>query len=115
MGEESSAPVRRRYRSRVEADELAAEFEASGLTQQEFCKRRGVPVKTLARYVRRFRQRPAEAAGRPRWVAVELAESEPAASGSGLSVVLGGGWRIEIGRGFDEATLRQLVTALERG
>ena len=107
--------MRRRYRTRAEADELAAEFEASGLTQREFCERRGVPVKTLARYVKRYRQRPAEAEGTPRWVAVEIAESDPGAIRSGLSVVLGGGRRIEMGRGFDEATLRQLVAALEGG
>ena len=93
---------------------MAAEFEASGLTQRAIAALRGVPVKTLARYVTRYRQRPAEAEGAPRWVAVEMAESESSAGGSGLSVVLGGGRRIEVGRGFDEATLRQLVTALER-
>ncbi len=115
MDEKASAPVRRRYRSRAEADELAAEFEASGLTQREFCGRRGVEVKTLARYVKRFRQRPAEAEGRPQWVAVELSERESSASSSGLWVELGGRRRIEVGRGFDEATLRQLMAALERG
>jgi hypothetical protein len=30
-----------------------------------------------------------------------------------VSVVLGGGRRVEIGRGFDPATLRQAVMALE--
>ena len=103
---------RGRYRSPAEADKLAAEFEASGLTQRAFCELRGVPVKTLARYVKRYRQQQAQAEGTPRWVAVEMAESS--AGGSGLSVVLGGGRRIEVGRGFDAATLRQLVTALER-
>ena len=115
MGERASAAGRRRYRTRAEAEELAAEFEASGLTQREFCERRGVAVNTLGRYLKRFRQRPAEGEGRPRWVTVEMAESEPGAGRSGLSVVLGGGRRIEVGRGFDAATLRQLVTALERG
>jgi len=100
MGETASAPGRRRYRNRAEADELAAEFEASGLTQREFCKRREVPQKTLARYVRRYRQRSANAGGKPRWVAVELAERESSASGCGLSVVLIGGRRIEVLRMF---------------
>jgi len=115
MTENASAPGRRRYRTRAEAEVLAAEFEASGLTQREFSERRDLPVKTLARYVKRYRQRPAEAEGAPRWVAVEMAESEPGAGRSGLWVELGGGRRIAVGRGFDEATLRQLVTALERG
>jgi len=115
MSEEPSGPVRRGYRSRAEADELAAEYESSGLTQREFGKRRGVRVKTLARYVKRFRQRAVEAEGRPRWLTVEMAESESGAIGSGLLVVLCGGRRIEVGRGFDAATLEQLVTVLERG
>ena len=115
MTEKASVPGRRRYRRRGEADELAAEFEATGLTQREFAELRGVPVKTLARYVTRYWQRPAETEGTPRWVAVEITESESSVGVSGLSVVLGGGRRIEVGRGFDQATLRQLVTALERG
>jgi len=94
---------------------LAVEFEASGLTRREFCERRGVAVNTLARYVKRFRRGPAETEGKPRWVAVEMAESDPGATRGGLWVVLGGGRRIEVGRGFDAATRRQLVAALERG
>ena len=115
MTENASAPGRRRYRTRAEADELAAEFEASELTQREFCECRGVAVNTLARYVKRFRQQQEHDEGAPRWVTVEMAESEPGAGRSGLWVELGGGRRIAVGRGFDEATLRQLVTALERG
>jgi hypothetical protein len=34
-------------------------------------------------------------------------------SGSELTVLLSGGLRIEVKRGFDTLTLRQLVTALE--
>jgi len=115
MTEEACASGRRRYRSRAEAEELAAEFEASGLTQREFSERRGLPVKTLARYVKRYRQQPVEAEGRSRWVAVEVEESSPGTTRSGLSVVLSGARRIEVERGFDAATLEQLVAALERG
>ena len=115
MTEKASIPGRRRYRTRAEAAALAAEFEASGQTQRAFAELRGVPVNTLARYVKRFRQQQEHDEGAPRWVTVEMTESESRAGGSGLSVVLDGGRRIEVGRGFDEATLRQLVTALERG
>lgn len=111
MIERACANGRRRYRSREEAKQLAAEFAASGLTQRAFCERRGVALNTLARYVKRYRERPAESDGGARWVAVEVAEHGTA--GSGLLVVLGGGRRVEVGRGFDAATLRQLVTALE--
>jgi transcriptional regulator with XRE-family HTH domain len=110
MTERECANGRRRYRSRKEAEQLAAEFEGSGLTQEEFCERNDVSRNALARYLKRQRRREADAG--QRWVAVEVAAG--GATGSGLSVALGGGRRIEVGRGFDAATLRQLVTALER-
>jgi hypothetical protein len=109
MTERECANGRRRYRSRQEAEQRAADFAASGLTQQEFCERNEVSRSALARYLKRHWQR---AAAAPRqWVAVEIAA--PGATGSRLWVVLRGGQRIEVGRGFDAATLRQLVTALE--
>ena len=110
MTERECASGRRRYRSRKEAEQLAAEFEGSGLRQEEFCERNDVSRNALARYVKRYRRREADAG--QRWVGVEVAAS--GATGSGLSVALGGGRRIEVGRGFDAATLRQLVTALEQ-
>ena len=57
MTERASAPGRRRYRIRAEAAALAADFEASGLTQRAFAEPRGVAVKTLSRYVKRYRHR----------------------------------------------------------
>jgi len=110
MTERECANGRRRYRSPKEAEQLAVEFVASGLTQQEFCERNDVSRNALARYVKRHRQR--EADDGQRWVAVEMAEGR--AAGSGLSVALRGGRRIEVGRGFDQATLQQLVAVLER-
>ena len=111
MIERACANGRRRYRSREEAKQLAAEFEASGLTRQEFCERNDVSRGALARYVKRYRQQKAQLDGRQQWVAVEIAEH--GASGSGLSVVLRGGRRITVGRGFDAVTLQQVVAALE--
>ncbi len=112
MTEGVCANGRRRYRSRQEADELAAEFETSGLTRREFCERRDVSLNSLARYIKRFREQPAEADGTPRWVAVEI--PEPGTTQSRLSVVVRGGRRIEVGREFDAVTLLQLVTTLEK-
>jgi hypothetical protein len=101
-----------RRRSRQGADRIAAEYEASGLSRQEFCDQRGVPLKTLARYLARLRREKDGNDGAPQWVAVEVAGRN---GGSGeLAVVLDGGRRIEVGRGFDATTLRRLVAALER-
>jgi hypothetical protein len=60
MSKQAGGP--RRNRSRSEADELAAEYEASGLTQQAFSKQKGIALKTLSRYVVR-RRRGARATG----------------------------------------------------
>jgi len=101
-----------RRRSREEAEQLAVECEASGLSQREFCEQRGVPLKTLVRYLSRHRREQTGGHQRPRLVTVEVAakRGDPAE----LSIVLAGERRIEVRRGFDAETLRRLVAALER-
>jgi hypothetical protein len=101
-----------RRRSREEADRLAAEYEASGLSRQEFCDQRDVPLKTLARYLVRFRREKNGHDGAPEWVAVEVATR--GGSTGELVVVLDGGRRIEVRRGFDVDTFRRLLAELER-
>lgn len=91
---------------------MAAEYEASGLRRQDFCEQRGVPLKTLARYVARYRREHAGNSGTQRWVAVEVKAKRSEAAE--LFVILAGGRRIEVRRGFDAETLRQMVVALER-
>ena len=110
MDEQQQRPGRRR--SREEADRLAAECEASGLGQREFSDQRGVPLKTLARYVAQYRRERAGENQIPRWVAVEVAakRGDPAE----LSLVLAGGRRIEVRPGFHAETLRRLVGELEQ-
>lgn len=101
----------RRRRSLAEAEQLAAEFEASGMRRTEFCRQHGLALSTLARYQRRRQPEQSEGAGSGRWVAVEL--HPPHSAASGLAVVLAGGRRIEVGRGFDPQTLARLVSLLE--
>lgn len=78
----------------------------------QFCDQRGVPLKTLARYVTRFRREKNGNDGAPQWVAVEVAARD--GNTGELVVILDGGRRIEVRRGFDTATLRRLVAELER-
>jgi hypothetical protein len=101
-----------RRRSREEADQLAMECEASGLSQREFCEQRGVPLKTLARYLARYRREQTGENQKPQWVAVEAAAKR--GDPGELSIVLPDGCRIEVRRGFDAETLRRLVAVLER-
>ena len=92
-----------------------AEYEASGLSRVEFCRKQGLSLATLARY--RKRQAQGNAAPGNRWVAVEVSGGQPGAGergSSGLAVALPGGRRIEVGRGFDARTLAQLLGVLER-
>lgn len=101
-----------RRRSREEANRLAAECEESGLSQREFCEQRGVPLKTMVRYLARYRREQRGKNQTPRWVAVELGAKRGDAAE--LSIVLAGGRRIEVTRGFDVETLRRVVKALEQ-
>jgi hypothetical protein len=106
---EEAGRQHRRHRSRAEADQVAADYEASGLSREAFGKQRDVPLKTLDRYVTRYRKQKAAGGGPQRWVAVEVA-----GNGGELSVLLSSGRRIEVKRGFDAGTLRQLVAVLEQ-
>ncbi len=101
----------RRRRSRAEAEQLVAEYEASGISQEEFCQRHGMALSTLARYRKWRRQEQRQGTQPGRWVAVEL--SPPRSGDSGLVVVLASGRRVEVGRGFDTQTLAQLMRVLE--
>ena len=105
----------RRRRNRAEAERLAAEYEASGLSRVEFCRKQGLSLATLARY-RKLLARGGPESGNG-WVAVEVSAARSAlegGAGSGLALALPCGRRIEVGRGFDAPTLTQLLGVLER-
>ena len=115
MDEEAPVIEVRRRRSRAEAEQLVAEYEASGLSRVEFCRRQGLSLATLARY--RKRQTQGKAVSGHRWLAVEVAAANPTPESrvnSGLAVALPGGSRIEVRCGFDCHTLVQLLSVLER-
>ena len=105
-----------RRRSRAEAEELVAAYQASGLSRVEFCREHGLSLATLARYRKQQRQAPGEPAGGNRWLEVEVsgvAAAVESGTSSGLAIALTGGRRIEVGRGFDSPTLVQLLSVLE--
>ena len=118
MDEQAQAIKIKRRRSRAEIQQLVAEYEASGLGRTAFCQQRGLSLSTLARYRRRQEWTTGGAAEGKHWLAVEVSGSAAVAGGegaSGLAVVLPGGRRIEVGRGFDGDTLQRLLTVMERG
>jgi len=115
MDDQAQVVAVRRRRSRAEAEQLVAEYETSGLSQVEFCRKQGLSLATLARY----RKWQAQGKGVPgnRWVAVEVSAARSAlegGTGGGLAVALPGGRRIEVRCGFDVPTLMQLLSVLER-
>ncbi len=113
---EKQAGVIAGRRSRAEVDQLVAEYEAEGLSRQEFCRKHGLALGTLDRY-RRRRRVPAKKTGESRWVAVEVSGAKPmdsSAPGGALAVVLTNGRRIEVKRGFDTDLLAQLLGLLEQ-
>ena len=105
----------KRRRSRAEIEQLVAEYEASGLGRTVFCQQRGLSLSTLSRYRRWQQQTTGEAAGGKSWLTVEVSGNAAGERASGLAVVLAGGRRIEIGRGFDADTLQRLLAVVERG
>lgn len=111
--DDNQCPGKRPRRTRVEAEQLLAEFEASGLSQVEFSRIRRLGHGTLARYRKQRRERSGECRGVDRWVAVEVSGASARAD-SRLAITLPAGCRIEIGRGFDSDTLLQLLRVLER-
>ena len=90
--------------------------------RSEFCRSHGMGLSTLTRYLKKqqSRQIPAGSNGveQSRLVAVELADPVATVSAGeypgALTVLLSNSRRVEVGRGFDAATLAQLVTVLER-
>jgi transposase len=114
---EKQAGVVGRWRSGAEVDRLVAEFEASGLTRQEFCAKHGLSLGTLDRYRKRRQQRREKLAGDSGFLQVELSAPKAADSHAGgreLAVVLASGRRIEVRSGFDADLLMQVVHVLER-
>ena len=97
--------------------------EQSGETLTAFARRHGVRPNRLARWRDRLRKTRGPARLRFHPVKVRetpvdgVARSAPvvAEGGSGLELVLRGGRRILIGRGFDAALLVDLVRVLESG
>ena len=118
MSEEQVSAAPRR-RTAEDAAQLVTEYEASQLSKHDFCRAHGLAISTLDAYRsgRRLGLAKRKTGSPARWVGVEVKDAPPqtTGAGSGLAVALGQGRRIEVMRGFDAATLEQLLTVLERG
>lgn len=95
-----------RRRSTEEIEQELEQYRTSGLTQIEYCRRTGMVLSTLGRYLRRSGVEP------ERLIRVNL-ESAVAESTTGFALVLGNGRRIESGWRFGEAELARLIRVVE--
>jgi hypothetical protein len=92
-----------------------SEFRSSGISQDEFCDKRGISRSALCRYLKKH-QRLEKPAMATQLVPVELVDigRRSMNRGSGLAVVEARGRKIEVGEGFDANTLERLLSVLER-
>ena len=94
----------RQWRRRI------AQWRESGLSVREFCGRHQLAEPTFYAWRRHLLQR---AADPPAVVAVQVVADRPAPKASILELVLADGRAVRVPPGFDPATLRQLLIALE--
>jgi hypothetical protein len=101
---------------------LLNEFRRSGLTQAEFCQRRGLSLHSFRKHLyRRPSPKPTPANALPSDAAAHflpvtlLPDPSPttAASRPTLELLLSNGRRIAVPPGFDPQTLRQLIATVE--
>jgi hypothetical protein len=98
---------RKRGRSTEEIAAMMTGYEQSGLTRREYCQQRGIALSTLDYY----RHRRKKKVRNPGLVAVKIVASEQPSSP--MTVILGNGRRIEVGRGFAETELARLLRVVE--
>ena len=104
---------------------LIAQWRLSGLTQAEFCARRGISLPTFRYHLYKPRRHSGSphtldnaAADTPLFLPVVCSPaSQPGlapSAASPIEVILGDGLRIAVAPGFDPQTLRRIVDALRR-
>ena len=122
-GAELRAALQCDYWRAESAGLIVAAWEQSGETLAAFARRHGVRPNRLARWRDQLRKTRGPARLRFHPVKVRetpvdgIARSVPAVAegGGGLELVLRGGRRILVARGFDAAVLVELVRVLESG
>lgn len=108
---------------------LITEWRGSGLTQKEFCRRRGIAERALNNWLYKspYRERIARVLAAkaqtnghekalsfvPVSVIATMSPNEPRAAPAAIEIVLEGGPRIAVRPGFDGDTLRRVVATLQ--
>ena len=111
---EPNTRVRRPRRPQEQIAQLVSEYAASGLSRSAFCQKHQLALATLTRYLPQARTASVASTHPASFLAVEL-ENTPRLPDSGVALLLPGGRRLTLQRGFCPDTLRQVLSALERG
>lgn len=102
-------------KAREDRSKIVEEYERSGLTQQEFAERRGIPVSTLRSWIYRGRPTEGPKATAPRLLPVTVVVPPgPSTSGRGglLELVIGDSIVLRFPAGTDPRYLAELVGAV---
>jgi hypothetical protein len=104
----------RRFRGREGWRALVAAWQSSGLSQSEFCRRRGVALKAFGRWKRRYAgldagERKDGSGASSRFIEVRGASVPPGGSRA-YRLGLPNGVTVEVGSGFDSGELSSLLS-----
>jgi len=99
----TSDMAQRRNLEQIKA--VVEQYRSSGLTQIEYCRRNGMVLSTLGRYLRRVKS--------PKQQLIRVRVEAPAEPGTGFVLMLGNGRRIASGWGFGETELARLIRVAE--
>ena len=91
-------------RSSEEIQQLVEQFRTSGVSQIEYCRRTGMVLSTLGRYLRK---------NNPEQQLVRVKFEAPPDPGTGFVLMLGNGRRIASGWGFGDTELARLIRVAE--
>jgi 5-formyltetrahydrofolate cyclo-ligase len=92
-------------RTAEEIQQILERYQASGLSQTEYCRQTGMVLSTLGRYARRVKE--------PEQQLVRVNVEAGAEPGAGFVLMLGNGRRIASGWGFGDAELARLIRVAE--
>ncbi len=88
-------------------------WKQSGISQADFCRRHGLNIKIFGYWKRKLCSRPEGVSFVP--VAIKPSHISSVKSGALLRLIAGNGFSIEVGDGFNAATLRQLLDTIGAG
>jgi len=105
---------RRTYRNPAEIERLVDAYHRSGLTQQAFARRQGLPPATLSSWLRRGKpgKKKRSESSLPAMVPVRVVDA-PAPVAEPFEIVLTNERVVRVGPAFDEGALRKLLMVVE--